>query len=395
MKKEHVLVGKFALLNLIVFMGQAFTYVLMIPYFTSLGYNEVTQGLIFALGAVLTIVGQFTIGYLCDKFKTDKKIFVILYLVFVIIDWLFYSYGNSPVALVILWAALVCSLFQVTQGVLDTWVVESDKYCLDNYGWIRAFGAIGWAIGSPLCSFFFEKWGYTSLGNGFVLFTVLTLVITLFVKDVEKVEREEKLKFSDIKALFVNPNFLLITLVLLCLYMVVSADSYTPIYKMIALGEKLGQTAAVTNSQINFKWAYQAMWELPLFFFGGWFVKKFGGVKVLFVVTIMMFLRFVLYAFATEPMHLVWVSTLQAVTFPFIMICSKQLIDEESPVYLRAGGQQISSSIYIGVSSLLTPVICSFLVKQFSHNLALYAIASVCIIPLCLLLVYQRTKKAK
>ena len=395
MKKEHVLLTKFAVLLTFVFMGQAFTFTLLLPYMTSVGYDEATQGLILAFGAILTIVGQFLVGYICDKLKTDKKVFLVASIALAVVNWFLYSSTSHPLLLIFLWVGLLFSLFRITQGVLDSWVIESDKYCLDNYGLIRAFGAIGWAIGAPLTSFCFERWGYSSLGTAFFGFTILTLILSFFVKDAVKVEAETKLKFSDIKELILNQNFIMLTLILLFLSIAMAADGYTSIYKMMDLGKTLGQSEAVTNSQINLKYSFQALCELPLFFLGGVVLKKFGGIKVLFFASAMTMLRFVLYALAIEPMQIVWISSLQAVTFPLFMVCSKILIDEVSPVYLRAGGQQISAGVYGGVSSLVAPIFAGIMVKTFSYNISLLIIGGTCIVPISMLVYYSRKRKSQ
>jgi len=393
MKKEHALLIRFAAIMLVMFIGQAFTFTLMIPYLSSMGYNTITQGWIFAFGSILTIVGQFLVGYLCDKFKTDKIIFIITCIIFAIVNWLFYSFNHNSLALVFLWGGFVFSLFRITQGVLDSWVIESDKYCLDNYGRIRIFGAIGWAIGAPLTSKFFDLWGYASLGTSFLFFTVATLIITLFIPDAQKVETGHKLKFSDVKELVFDPHFIVLTLMFLFLSMIMTADGYTTIYKMIALGSNMGLSESVINEQINLKYSFQAVCELPLFFFGGWVVNKFGNVKTLAFVTVMVVIRFVLYGLAVEPMQIVWASAFQAVTFPLYLICTKRLIDEASPAHLRASGQQISAAIFVGCSALITPVLCGFLVEVFSFNITLFSMAATCIVPLLLLMVYSKMGK--
>ena len=392
MKKEHWLLIKFATLTFVVFMGQAFTFTLILPYLESLGFDVMSRMLITAFGAVLTIIGQFVVGYLCDKFKTDKKVFYITNIIFALATWLLYSFNGNPVALIVLWTGLVSALFMITQGVLDSWIIESDKYCLDNYGWIRAFGAIGWAAGAPLTSVAFERWGYASMGNAFLIFTVISFVLAYFVADVEKIATKEKIKLSDIKTLILDRNFIILTLVFLFLHIASWTDGMVTILKIGDLGKAAALSEAKVNSFINLKYSFQAICELPLFFLGGWLIKKFGSIKIVIFAALMLAVRFVLYGLAVTPEQLVWSSGLQMVTFPLIMICSKILIDEASPAHLKASGQLISASVYGGMSSLVTPILCGWLAGSFSYDSILFGSAGLCIIPIVLLVVFARYK---
>jgi len=394
MKREQVLLGKFALIMTFYYMGSAFTYSLLIPYLTSLGYDTVQQGWMFAFGAILTIIGQFLTGYLCDRYQTDKKVFVAVLLLWAVVNWLLYTASNSASILVVLWLGLLCSLFVVCNGVLDTWTIESDEYCLNNYGWIRAFGAIGFAVGTLFTSYCFDHWGYGSLGTAFFVFTIITLVIMVFIPDAIKVTTESRIKLKDINELLLNKNFILLTVIFLFLNIAMTADGYSTNYKIIELGKSIGLSEDITNWQVNFKWSFQAICELPLFFAGSWLVKKLGNVRVLLLASGALIVRFVLYAMAVEPMQLVWISAFQAVTFPLITICSKVLIDDASPVYLRASGQQISAGIYFGISALITPVICGVLGENFSHNFALLTVAAICVVPVLLIAWYNKTQKS-
>lgn len=385
MKKEKILLFKFAAMMFVCYIGYAFTYTLLIPFLTTLGYGAVERGFLFSFGAVLTIIGQFFFGYLCDKFKTDKKVFILTSVLFAVVTWMLYASTANATALVVLWASMVFALFRIVMSILDCWAIESDKYCLDNYGWIRAFGAIGWAVGAPVSAFLLTAGGYISLGNAFIVITVVTIIASYFIPDATKFEADKKVEFTDVKKLLLNPNFVILTAVFFFINFINNADLFTTIDKMMALG--------ADEAMISLKWSFQAICELPLFFLGGWLIKKFGGVKVMIFASSMYIFRYILYAMAVTPIQIVWVSGFQMFTFPLIMICSKLLIDEVSPLNLRASGQQISASVYIGFSSLISPIIVGSIVQAFSYNTALYVVAGVSLVPLFLMVYYSSRRK--
>jgi hypothetical protein len=52
-----------------------------------------------------------------------------------------------------------------------------------------------------------------------------------------------------------------------------TADMYTVIDKILFVGG--------SNDDVAFKWSFQAIMELPLFFLGGWMLLKLGSKKIL------------------------------------------------------------------------------------------------------------------
>jgi len=381
MKNEYRILIKFSILMFISYISYALSYSMIIPYLNSMGVSAQERGLIFTFGAVLTILGQMLFGYLCDKFQSNKRMFYVASILLAVFNYLFYQASGQPLLLVTLWAGMVAALFRITMGVMDSWIIESDDYCLTNFGTIRAFGAVGWAVGSPLTALALSKLGYESLGTIFLIFTVITLGYSLFIADSLKVHSDTKIRFKDIKVFFQNRDYMLLVTVFFFINVIANADMYTTIDKILALGG--------SNEMIGLKWSFQAICELPLFFLGGLLIKKFGAKKLVFFASIMYIIRYILLALAVSPIQIVYASALQMITFPIIMIASKVMIDEASPKHMRASGQQVAGSIYSGVSLLITPLLCGWLVQQFSYNFALVTMAVLCIIPVFLITLFK------
>ena len=52
---------------------------------------------------------------------------------------------------------LVGGCYRCSQGLLDSWIVQLDK---ENFASIRAYGALGWGVGSILLAMIIEKYGF-------------------------------------------------------------------------------------------------------------------------------------------------------------------------------------------------------------------------------------------
>ena len=346
------------------------------------GYDVVERGIILSGTAVVAIITQFFIGYLCDKYKTDKKFFNLCLIVFVLSTLVMYQVTQRNFFLHLIFISLVGGMFRTTLAVQDTWTLETSETCRNNFGPIRAFGAIGWMIGSPIGALVVEHYGYPALGYVFAGLAVLNIVLTMFMQDAVKVEKSGGIHATDLKELLLDKKYVVVVLIFLFINVIATADIYTTVDKMMALGAKEGMVGA--------RWSIQAFTELPLFFAGTWLLKKFGDYKLMMFGTFMYIIRFLGYAVVQSPEMMIVVTLMQCITYPLIMITSKTLVDDTTPIHLRSSGQTIASAFYVGLSLLITPVIAGAMVSSLGADLTLALIGLSGFVPLGLGILYKR-----
>lgn len=359
--KKNILM--LCLLYFVSFISFALPYGYMQTFLVYVGYDVVERGIILSGCAVVAILVQFFAGYLCDKYKTDKVFYNLIVILFVISTYVMYRVTEMNFFLHLIFISLVGGLFRTVMAVQDAWCLETDDDCKNNYGPIRAFGAVGWMIGSPLGAWVIEQYGYPSLGLVFAVLSIFNVAITFFMQDAIKQEKKEGIHFSDLKKLVADKRYVIIVLIFLIINIIATADTYTMVDKMLVLGADEGMIGA--------RWSIQAFTELPLFFAGGYLLKKFGDYRLMIFGTVMYIIRFLLYAVVQSPEMLIAVSLLQCVTYPLIMITSKTLVDDTTPPELRASGQTIASAFYVGVSLLIAPVLSGILADAFGLDLTL------------------------
>lgn len=381
MSNKRIIINQF-LLYFIIFSGLALTYTQIIPFLTYVGYSPIERGIILSGIAIVAIIGQFFVGYLCDKYNTIKRFYNALTILYVVFVGLMYAYSQQVFLIHLILVSLAGGLFRIVNGLLETWTIETNDYMKTHFGTIRAFGAIGWAIGAPLTSLIINEFGYQFIGLAFAIIVAMSHVVSYFLPDAQKKELNVNLKLKDIQVLLKNPNYIIVLIILLFLNIILTADMFTVIDKIIAIGG--------TNSQIAFKWSFQAVTELPLFFFGFIFLKKFGARKLLVFSTIMLVIRYGLYTIATSPVQIILISGMQSVTFPLLIVSQKVIISNESPPNLQSTGQMFALSLYTGVPALITPVLSGFLIETFSHNTTLLMMTISLIIPLALAMYYAK-----
>lgn len=372
---------RFYTLNFLAFFAISMVNTQMIPFLTSLGYDVVTRGYILAGNAVIAIVGQFLFGYLCDRFNRIRRFFILAYLVLFVSGIAMYINTQQVFWYHFVTVALMGGMVKVIMGLDETWMLELDQ---ENYGKLRASGALGLTIGSPIAGFFVDNFGYFSLILALGVTSGCLFLSLYHASDVKK--EGGCIQFSMLKQLAGNVPYLLLVFIYLLVYMIGTADQYVVIDKMLDIGSD--------SSLVGIKWALQSFMEVPLFFLASKILAKYKTSTLLIFGTVMYAVKFLLYGWAQSGWMIVVVASLQFVTLPIIMLTSKVLIKEVTPKQLTSSAQMFAMAIFIGVSGLITPLITSYLSDTFGYNMTLYLVAAFSVVPLLVIFVYLKLHKS-
>ena len=327
---------------------------------------------------------QFVVGFLCDKHHTIKRYAFITLIMTAIFAAILYALTEGSFWVYLSLAILFIGSFKVCYGVFDSWCMELSEETKNNYGFARAFGSIGWAIGSYLSSWIVEKFGYAFNGYACIAFSILLILYCLHVDDAQK-QAEQKVNLKDVSVLIKNKKYVYIVLAFFAICIMQVALDTTVVDKLIACNG--------TEKDVGLYWSLTAIVELPLFFIGNRLVDKFGNIANVLAVVITYGIRFVLYGLATNATQVLWISTLQFITFPLFQIVSKNMVDEESPDNLKSTGQQLAMAVYSAFSALVVPIMAGLIEDAFDINVAMYAISSSTIIALIFIGLYLREKR--
>ncbi len=380
MNEKRIYLINFAL-YLTAFVSLALAFTQLIPFLIYVGYDPLQRGVILSTIAFVAFFGQLWSGYLCDRYRSVKRFFGLFWIVFTISSVAMYYITSQVFFFHFIAVSFVGGLFRVTNGLLETWTIETSKKVRDNFGMIRAFGAIGWAIGAPLTSFLVTSYGYQYLGLFMAVGALITFAIAQSLPDAQKAKTDVSLRFSDIRQLLMHKPYILLMIIFILVSVVMTADMYTVIDKILHVGG--------TNDDVGLKWSFQAIMELPFFFLGGWMLLKLGSKKILVSSIIFYIIRFFLYSLVQTPFLLIAVSGMQMLTFPLYMIAQKVLIDDETPVHLKSTGQMMGMALFNGVPTFVTPLIAGVLVNSFGYDRTLLIFTVSLIIPLILSVIYR------
>ena len=288
----------------------------MIPYLTNLGYTGSEKGMILSMIAFSTIVLQFFSGYVSDKIKKIKLLFIVIFIVFLISNSLLFIFYSDSFLYYVIIVCLVGGCYRCSQGLLDSWIVQLYKY---KFSTIRAFGALGWACGSILLANIVSYFGYFCIPIILGIVGTTSLFVSFKIEDSKR--SDGIIVFKDIQYIIKNRKYMVFVTIVFLLYALGCADMYIVVDKILYIGG--------SEWEVGMKWGLQSLLEIPILLVGNSLLKRFGVTKLMIFASMMFIVRFIVYGVITTPIYFLYASIFQLVTFPIVVFCSREEFDNK------------------------------------------------------------------
>jgi PPP family 3-phenylpropionic acid transporter len=215
---------------------------------------------------------------------------------------------------------------------------EPQKY---NYGNLRLWGSLGWAIASILGGYIFLR---LELRYVFPATALLFLISIVFIG--LPFHRQERIYRPDfhpisIKMLIQNKP-LLVFIGILFLYGVVCSpvNAYINLYF-----SELG----ANNSIIGLAYTIQSVSELPFFIIGNMLVKRFGAQRVILISMVVMVMRMFFYGLVPVTSVALFMGAFQGISLSFFLVGVVDYIHRQLPEGRDATAQSLIWGLYFGI----------------------------------------------
>lgn len=355
---------KFVFLFLVTYASYAFCASQLIPYLQSLGFDVFERGIIISCTSIAAIVFQLIVGYLSDKWKTVKKIAIFCLTMYGIVSYLVYAYPVAQFVFCLVAVSLMMGLFNTNFATIDNWVLESEKSIFEQYSFIRMFGSLGWAVASLICGQLLSAFGFSKLGLGVLILSIIALYISWFISDAEKSHTSIEVKKGDYRKLVTYKPYLLLVIILFLLNAVQTLNIYSVIDKiMLVDGSSL---------HIGAKNAIQGFIEIPTFLFGFYIMRRLNSYNLLKISAVVYGVQFLLFGLAQTADQMIMITVMQLLTYPLLLIAQKNLLFQLSLDSLKSSGQLLANSIAASGSALVIPFIAGVITKNINIDMTMF-----------------------
>lgn len=350
------------------------------------GIKASDVGLMMSLYTLSALIGQNVFGFFSDKVKSNK-IPIGLGVVFLGISFsLFPSQENIQLIYANIMA--IGFLQQPIGPMLDAWALRHLSVHNEEklYGKIRGLGSFGWSSAAIITAYLIQNFGWNMMYWVAVFCTLLLFVVVMVTPDFKidgkyKSGKELTLKTA-IKALFGNPSYVYILLVIFFLYLgVQTAYNY--------MGLIIKETG---GGVVELGWTYfvDAGSEIPAMFLSVWLLSKYAPRKLMISAVILYILRFSLILYFQTPIAVTLASILEGFAFGLMLTALRKYIFDIIKPEVQTTALTISDAVFLSLSVMIGGAVGGWIIQHYSAMTLISVCMGSAIIALSLLLLGRR-----
>lgn len=337
-------------------------------YFRSLGLTNAQVGLALAISTLSGIPGQAFWGFLCDKKQTIRKIFILANLMIGVVI-LGFTFIRHTVLIMLLMAFLGFSQVPMP-ALLDTWVLKKQSTQKLEYGHIRLWASVGFAVFSLLFGKVVQQFGFVSLFVASSLLISITIFLAIKTEDIDQGEKNQKQlhQFSEsFKEILHNRSFLFF--IGICFLIGLAARTTHTLLPLLidqvgGHSQHLGLALFVTG-----------MFEIPMMLASKRFAKRISPRGLLLLSVILYTAQFAVLFFAKSPWMVIAAMAFQGMAFGNYLPSVRLFVNNTAPQALRTTSQALTD----GLTSSLTGVIGSVAGGTVIQQYGLHVLITICI----------------
>ncbi|MFW5985054.1 MAG: MFS transporter [Halanaerobiaceae bacterium] len=338
----------------------------IVYYLTDIGYTNMQIGTVMSIRTFMEIISPPILGYICDRFQTRKTVFIfsITLLGLMIVPFPLY---NKVMILIV--SGLIGFFWSPQQSILDSWILETSPEMAINYGFMRAWGSIGYAAIVAIFGLVIENFGWTVHYISYGLLITITAIIAYLIKDksydeVKKREKNRQEKGNtpeiNISQLFLNKSYLFVLLVTVLIFI--------PIITIFIYLAPIIKSTGGTAKHLGYTLFFNALSEAPIFFIGKSILKKFETKYLLLISAIFYLIRIVITSLITTPLFFIFFGLLQSLSYGIFLISVRHYIKMIAPPELQTTAQSIVLMAAFGVGGITASLGGGYLIDNFGMN---------------------------
>ncbi|MFW5988249.1 MAG: MFS transporter [bacterium] len=354
----------------------------LVYYLGDLGYSNMEIGTLMSIRTFMGLIGPPIVGYICDRLENRKIIFIISMILMGIFVAPMTFYGDLMLTISI---GVVGFLWEPQQSVLDSWILETSAHTARNYGFMRAWGSIGFAIIVTIFGQVIERFGWRVHFLSYGIVVLIVVIIASNIKDnsyselqqqkkkrkKEAAEREAEnskiaaaktveaeLDDKNIMRLFKNPDYIFILLITLLIFI--------PNQMIFVYLAPIIKSVGGNSTDLGYTLFFNALSEAPIFFAAKYFLEKYKTNSLLLFSAFFYLLRFIIAAAATSPVYFLFFGMLQSLSFGVFLVTVRYYVKLVAPAALKTTAQSVALMSAFGVGGIVGSLLGGYLIDTYS-----------------------------
>jgi MFS family permease len=366
LKNEKWVLIRFNLIQVLYWCGFASMAAFVSAFMLSKGMSNTQLSLMLAIYMLCAFVGQFFWGSICDKLKTNKKIFILGEILVLALYYLIYKFSNDFSVVMILYPILGFVMVPLPSN-LDAWLLKCFVHRPEVYGPARGWASMGFAVFMLIYGNIIAGIGYHVMPAFATVFIVTTIILSSMQPDSPEPEGERAaLKLRDIgKLTKIKPYMFIIVLLLF------TGLAIAPINNMkIVVLENVGGTV-VHQGYDSF---FMCVAQLPFFFLAGKIRKIPQNIRLLLSAAGPMCMILINF-FAASPYMVILASVFNAISYSILLPTIREITEASTDKALRTTAHGIADAVFQSLAGMVSLLY----VGSLMDNVGMSAVFIICI----------------
>lgn len=351
----------------------------LVYYLTDLGYSNMRIGSLMSMRTFMGLIGPPIVGYICDRLENRKIIFIISMFLMAVFVSPFTFMGDMLLAVSI---AVVGFLWEPQQSILDSWILETSEHTAHNYGFMRAWGSIGFALTVTVFGQIIERFGWRVHFLSYGVIALIVIAVALNIEDnsyselkakrkaaaeseteINAEAKEIKVKDPDknILRLFKNPDYLFILFITIIIFI--------PNQMIFVYLAPIIKSVGGNSTDLGYTLFFNALSEAPIFFASKHFLEKYKTNSLLLFSAVFYLIRFVIAAAATSPVYLLFFGMLQSLSYGVFLVTVRYYVKLVAPAALKTTAQSVVLMAAFGAGGIVGSLLGGFLIDNYGMDL--------------------------
>ncbi|MCI3919195.1 MFS transporter [Paenibacillus sp. TRM 82003] len=341
-------------------------------YLKDRGFSPSEIGLLLTVGPIVALFSNPFWGYVGDRLQNMKLVLLLLMSGTLVASQILFHV--TPYWLLLVAMMLYYFFNTAIMPINNSQVFQTIENTPLRFGSFRLWGSLGFAlivwVSGPIVEFL----GIEQLGWVYGFFMVLAIALGLLLhrparKSSRKPGGRPPVTFRQSLGVLLQGRF---ALFLGASVLVFIPNSINGLYLSLFI-EEVGGSA----SSIGWSWFLAAVLEVPLFFLLDRLSKPTAAsmINLLMVATGIFAVRWLLMSFATEPIHLILIQLLHAISFGFYFYTAAQLVEYLTERSMRASGQTMYALVQGAVAAAIAGSLGGYLYEVIGPH-TLYALGA-------------------
>nr|WP_263323346.1 MFS transporter [Neobacillus sp. Marseille-Q6967] len=353
-RSQTYITTMFVLYYFLQYFGFGALYPFLTVYLTELGLSGSQLGFIISIPPVVMIFAQPFWGILADYTKKPQLILFLTILCAVTVGYLLNLIDHYAALLVGigLLSFFQSSMIPLTDSITLSYV-QKVKY---DYGFIRLWGSVGFAVSVFIVGRVSENFGLTII---FYIYSTILLIAALLTFQFPKEGETAKVNLKEgISELVKIPKF---TLFLLATFLI-----YGPVFSNNSYFGLFITNIGGTLAGVGIAFLIAAGSEAPIMKFANGWIRRVGVLKILLISSFIALLRWTFYYFE-PPLFFVYFSTIaQGLANGLGIPAALQYVTDIVPPKVRITAISLYTTVGAGLGSWFCIFVGGFILEKYN-----------------------------